>query len=90
MSGVANPSPASALTALNIFNAVKLKKIIACINVLILTALIYILSTVHNLRPYFHQRKKRSQHSDIEPCAAPCLQAEECIRMRSCTVVNAR
>ncbi len=39
MSEVANTSSAPALTALNIFNAVKLEKLIACVNVLILTAL---------------------------------------------------
>ncbi len=42
MSGVANPSPASGLTALNIFNAVKLEKLIACIDMLILTALVIV------------------------------------------------
>ncbi len=40
MSGVANPSSAPASTVLNIFNAVKLEKLIACINALILTALV--------------------------------------------------
>ncbi len=39
VSGVANPSSSPLLTALNIFNAVKLEKWIDCINALILTAL---------------------------------------------------
>ncbi len=43
MSWVANPSPAPALTALN-HCKIKLKKRIACVNALILTALVYILN----------------------------------------------
>ncbi len=42
VSGVANPIPAPALTALNIFNAVKLGKLITCVNAPILTALLWI------------------------------------------------
>ncbi len=37
VSGVAKPSPAPALIALNIFNALNWKKLIACVNALILT-----------------------------------------------------
>ncbi len=40
MNGVANPSPAPALIALNIFNELIWKKKISCLNVLILTPLV--------------------------------------------------
>ncbi len=49
VSGVANPSSATVLTVLNIFNAVKLERLIACVNALILTALVQIKSFLDEL-----------------------------------------
>ncbi len=46
---VANPSPAPALTALNIFHAVKLETLIACIYLLILTALIILYCIINKV-----------------------------------------
>ncbi len=53
MSGVANPSPAPALTVLNIFNGIKLEKWIACVNELILKTLIKIENSYIKLQRYY-------------------------------------
>ncbi len=58
---VANLSPAPALIALNIFNALNWKEIIGCVNVLILTALIcmYINKYIYI---YTHTERERESY----------------------------
>ncbi len=57
VSGVANPSSAPVLTVLNIFNAVKLERLIACVNALILTALVQSKSFLDELTLQYASQK---------------------------------